>query len=439
MTHDHPVLEAFRRAARSVPAYRGILARCGVNADAVSNMDDFARVVPVLDKQATFGSYDVADLCADGQLGDLAAVLTSSGHSGKFAFGLYDVGGGGAEVEWTDAALDMVFGVKSRRTLLINCLPMGVKVFTRCCTLGETSVRADMVMALVKQFGRRYEQIILVGEAAFIKHVLELGLSQGVNWKDLLVQVIVGEEPLAENARKYLQQLLGIDPRDPATGLVGSSMGVAELGLNLFFELPPLIAARRALHENETLRRSFLGDATVVPMIFAYDPLRIFVEIGEHGRLIITTLDPSRRLPLIRYAPGDFAAAIPAAVLEALGATVPAVGGVVPLLAVLGRGQYVQSASAPVFPEAVKEGIYHEPELAAKTTANFRLVAGQKAATVRIQLVPGAAPSPQLDERFAAAMAHYVPAALQVRCELYETFGSGMSLDYERKFDYTGA
>ena len=72
------------------------------------------------------------------------------------------------------------------------------------------------------------------------------------------------------------------------------------------------------------------------------------------------------------------------------------------------------------------------------TTANFRLVSGEERATVRVQLVPGVEPSRAMDDRFAEAVAHYARAPVRVRCSRYESFGSGMALDYERKFDYLG-
>jgi phenylacetate-CoA ligase len=166
-----------------------------------------------------------------------------------------------------------------------------------------------MVTALVAEFGRHYDQIILVGEAAFIKHVLELGQTQQIDWQGMLIHVAVGEEPLAENARKYFEDILGIDLKHPETGLIISSMGVAELGLNLFCETPSLVALRRVLHENSDLRRAVLGPAARnVPMLFAYDPSRSFVEVLEDGRLAVSTLEPERRLPLVRYVTGDRAA-----------------------------------------------------------------------------------------------------------------------------------
>ncbi|MGC4071066.1 MAG: hypothetical protein QM760_00800 [Nibricoccus sp.] len=439
-----PQVQAFRRAAAQVPAYGLLLSEAGIAVDSISTAKDFYRV-PVLEKRSTFQRFPVAQLCVAGELGRLGSVLTSSGHSGIFAYGLTTADAQADASRTIDDLLDYVFSVRSKPTLLINCLPMGVKVHTEACTLAETSVRPDMVVGLVKAFGAHYQQIILVGEAAFIKHTLELGVRGGVDWKNLLVHVIVGEEPLAENARKYIESLLGIDVSRPKTGIVVSSMGVAELGLNIFSEVPPptvLVVLRRALHENLELRRVILGGAEFVPSFFTYDPKRIFVEFDASGHLLITTLDPRLRLPLIRYATGDRGhfLQIPVAVrtvIESLG--IPwGLFETIPVVAIQGRGDHALSGKYPVYPEVIKEGIYHDPELAVLTTANFRLVSGATRVRVRIQLSSGVAPSYEIHERFAEAIARYLHHPFEVSCETYESFGSGMTLDYERKFQYLG-
>lgn len=437
-------LEAFHQAAARVPAYAQLLAERGITPGQVRTAHDFRRLVPVLDKQSTFGRFSLPELCLDGQLGPLAGVLTSSGHGGRFSFGLYAAESAGTEVDRLDAALDQLFQVRTRPTLLVNCLPMGVRVATRWCTLAETSVRADMVTAIVSRLGEHYEQILLVGETAFLKHVLELGVRQGIDWTALRVQAIVGEEPLAENARRYLERLLGIDPDRPETGLVGSSMGVAEVGLNLFFELPPLISLRRALHVDPALREALLGaPGPYAPCVFTYDPSRLLVETDHANRLVLTALDLDRRIPMIRYATGDVARTLTdprsqASVARALGPGAQALSQV-PIVLVFGRGQFALAGTTPVYPEQIKEGLYHDADLAAMTTANFRLHSGPERAAVRVQLSPGVEPEPSLRRRFAAAIAPYAAASLEVACEAYDQFGSGMSLDYERKFDYLGS
>jgi phenylacetate-CoA ligase len=439
--NEGPVLQAFRAAARSVPAYKILLAEAGVSPARVKSLPDFLRTVPVLDKASTFGRFGIAELCRGGTAAGLSCVLTSSGHSGQFAYGVYGEEESESAARRIDDALDLFLGIYTRKTLLINCLPMGVRIYTRACALAETSVRADMVTAVVGAFGRLYDQIVLVGEAAFLKHVLELGRRQGIAWPSLPVHVIVGEEPLAENARTYLAGLLGIDLRAPDHHLIISSMGVAELGLNLFFETQDLIALRRALAENEALRQRLAPAKTAnLPMLFTYDPARHFVEILPGDRLVVSTLNPEARIPLIRYATGDCARWFgPPDLLRdaaaAAGVPLERVADM-PILLVLGRGAFARAGRVPVYPEQVKEGLYAEAALARLTTANFRLRSGPRKAVLRIQLAPGVRAGSRMEARFAKAVAPWVAAPLRVVCEAYERFGNGMALDYERKFDY---
>jgi phenylacetate-CoA ligase len=443
MAVEASLLHVFRQAAEDVPAYRRILSEAGVAPGDIRSLEAFRQAVPILDKQGTFGRFPLADLCRGGDIGDPAWVLTSSGHSGRFAFGMYHAETGEQATERIDGALDAYFQVRSRKTLLINCLPMGVKVYTRACTLAETSVREDMVVALAKGVAPYYDQTILVGETAFIKRVVELGRAEAVDWASRLVQVVVGEEPLAENARTYLAGLLGIDLERPETGQIVSTMGVAELGLNLFFETPALIALRRALHEDGNLRCKVLGpEARHVPMLFAWDPERLFAEVVEGGRLVVTMLDTNRRLPLIRYATGDrcdrldLGEAFPQAA-ERAGVS-PADLEALPVLMVRGRRPEAGLGKVPLDPEPVKEGLYADPDLAAATTANFRLRAGAGTLQVRIQLAGDVDADAALVGRYAGAIRPYVSGPLEVSCIPYGAFGDGMSLDYERKFDYLG-
>ena len=70
-----------------------------------------------------------------------------------------------------DRAFDDAFSVKARKTLTINCLPMGVVFSSHCMTVATTSVREDMALALVATFGHHYEQIVLCGDPLFMKRL----------------------------------------------------------------------------------------------------------------------------------------------------------------------------------------------------------------------------------------------------------------------------
>ncbi len=441
---ENLALEAFHRAATRVPAYRLLLNEAAIDPEGIKTPADFARL-PVLEKHNTFQRFSIEQLCLDGAVGRLGSVLTSSGHSGIFAYGLNAVDSLPETVQWIDDLLDLLFGVRSRPTLLINCLPMGVKVHTQACTLAETSVRPDMAVGLVKAFQKHFSQIILVGEAAFVKLLLETGQRAEIDWQGHVTHVVLGEEPLAENARTYLEGILGIDPQRPETGIVCSSMGVGEVGLNLFSEVPPiapLIMLRRALHRDAQLRDAVLGPMDWVPSLFTYDPRRIFVEFDAVGRLILTTLDPRLRLPLIRYATGDCGSFLHLpprlqSAIEEAGVSWESLRQL-PIVTIQGRGHHAAGNRTRVYPEAVKEGIYFNPELARLTTANFRLVSGSERVRIRIQLSPGVVSTPEIERGFNEAIVRYVRGSFEIVCESYESFGSGMTLDYERKFDYLG-
>ena len=254
----------------------------------------------------------------------------------------------------------------------------------------------------MKAFGPYYEQTILVGETAFIKHLLELGAQKGIDWKTPLVHIILGEELVAENARRYLEGLLGTTVGNLQTGLVAASMGIGELGLNLFFEVPPaapLIKLRRALQDDRKLRELVLGPGySTVPAFFSYDPGRIYVEFVS-GKLVITTLDSSKPIPMVRYNSDDDGGflKIPDQAWRALEAAgIPRKSlDQVPVVMIKGRGLSVSSGQAKVYPEEIKEGIYHDFALAKLTTANFRMLPGTPA-RIRIQLAPGVEPSAAL-------------------------------------------
>lgn len=443
--NEQELVALVRQTAGRVPAYGAVLAEAGVDPGSIHGMDDFARL-PLLDKHNTFARFGIEQLCLDGRLGRLGAVLTSSGHSGVFAFGLYRADEMAGAARALDDMFDAIFGVRSHSTLLINCLPMGVRVYSEVCTLGEVSVREDMAVGLVRKFGPHFDQILLVGEVAFIKRVLEYGSARGVDWKQMRVHVAVGEEVMAENARIHVERLVGIDPADPSTGKMITSMGIGEIGLDLFHEEPTgglLPRLRRAIHEFSGLRAALVGpEATIAPLVFTYDPGRIHVEFTAEGRLVITTLGLDRPIPLIRYVPGDAGQFLcPGAehrdLLAGHGID-PARLGSMPIVLIHGRGRSAAAGDGQIWPEQVKEGLYADGELAALMTGNFRIVPGDSSAIIRIQLSPDAEPAGDLDARFAEAIERYTAAPFRVRCEPYASFASGMVLDYERKFDYLG-
>jgi phenylacetate-CoA ligase len=374
-------------------------------------------------------------LCVNGELGDIVSVLSSSGYSGRFSYGLISRAEDKTGRNMLDLYLDQRFHIEKRKTLLINCLPMGVKVASERTVVGDVSVRPDMAVALVRGFGKDFDQIIMVGENTFMKCTLELGLEKGINWSDYNVRVIVGEESFPETYRTYMASLLRKDVDRADEIIVGSSMGISEIGLSVFQESLDTIRIRRKLDAQPELRKKYFGDISFTPMIFNYIPMVVYVEEqkkegDEFPEFVFTPLSLKRRLPLIRYNSHDKGMHLePGEDLK------KDITTNLPMVAIFGRGDHIEVAGTRIYVEGVKEVIYGDIAFASKVTGNFLLPSGvhaQKPVSLRIQMKKGIAASPEIRRDAEEVISKHYGDLL--RTELVEF--EGMPLDFERKLPY---
>lgn len=441
-------LEAFQRTVTSVPAYRSLIVdQLGIDPATIQDIQSFRSALPLLDKAATFGAVPVRDLCVGGEIGDVRSLLTSSGHGSHFSFGVNTAENLQRSARSIDMGLQYIFGVDERRTLLINALPMGVKVHTHATVLAETSVRDDMVHAVVQKYHGEFDQIIIVGEGSFVKKIIEDGREKhSIDWENIRVHLILGEEGIAENYRTYMGDLIGIeDFGSREDKVIMSSMGVAELDLNIFHETFDTVRLRRRAHADPQLREALFGpDASFCPMFFVYYPHRCYVEelSLESGppELVMSMLSPEMKLPLMRYRTGDrgriFSYKEVVEKLSGVGMSVtPDLK--LPFVAVYGRGASVGTQDGPLYPEAVKEGIYAVPGIASKLTGNFRILpTNDAAALIRLQVKRGEVLPANAEDDLATAIAAYTPARYTVEFLPYDGFPYSMEVDWERKFRY---
>jgi phenylacetate-CoA ligase len=438
----------FHTVARQVPFYAEMLATRGVRAQEVRDIAGFLARCPVLSKSDLFGSVPIHRLCVNGRVGQPAGVLTSSGQGGRFSFGLSSKG----QLRRAEAAIELglqhAFQTDDYKTLLINALPMGVGFSCSTVTVAETSVREDMVSALLQEFGPYYEQVILVLDPLFGKRLIDHGCDQGFDWSAHRVHVILGEETFGENFRAYLARRLGQDPDGWTRGFVGSSMGVAELGLNLFFETRETVPLRQVAQSRPEVLRPALGDwpGRVPPLLFVYDPRRIFVEVLDpddrgFGDLVVSTLDPTQPLPLLRYRTGDRARRVDPKTL-ATTLTDAGVDGLalprLPIIAVAGRGGD-QLADGRTLLD-LKDALYAEDWVAERVSGAFRVHAQGAACRIEVQLRAGC-------DGEAEAVASRLRGLLdglhgdvrnQIQVWRAEEFPWRPTLDFERKFTYSG-
>lgn len=439
---QNQLLQAFRRAAEAVPAYREICLEQGVRTDHITDVESFSRLCPLLGRANTFDRFPIEHLCAGGEPGDLAQVLTSSGHggSGRFSFGLTGRDQAASNEHFIDLSMDEAFQVKTRKTLTINCLPMGVVFSSHCMTVANTSVREDMAVGLIEAFGKHYDQIILVADPLFMKRLTDYALEKSVDWGRHRINAIIGEEIFGEHYRGYIESRLGMGDGRQVT----ASMGVAELGLNLCYETPATIALRRAASANPVLAHELFGidpSRMVLPMLYTYNPQRIFVESIEpdadgYGQMTVSMLDTGLIIPLLRYQTGD-AIRLPesgelAEAAHRHGVQLPAD---LPqtLLALKGRDKDGLPNGSHV--GVYKDALYADREAAAHLTGAFRLIFSGDRCEMHVQLNGPAMPGAALEQ----AVRHAIPPAVRpssLRFWPYERFPFGMGLDYERKFTY---
>jgi phenylacetate-CoA ligase len=437
------LLTEFRRAAADVPAYRALLDEHGVRAELVKDRTSFVRLCPLLSKSNTFDRFPLEALSIGGTLRDVADVLTSSGHGGRFSFGVISRKQVSANAELMDRAFDDAFRVKSRKTLTVNCLPMGVVFSSHCMTVATTSVREDMAVALVETFGRHYEQIVLCGDPLFMKRFTDYARERGVDWSRYRVNIMMGEEIFGERFRDYLAACVGVNLDGSGQGSIVSSFGVGELGLHLCYETPATVNLRRAALAQPAFARDLLGahpdDGSSLPMIFTFNPLRTFIEVVDpdghgYGRMTTSMLDPDRTVPLLRYQTGDIVRLLDRTHVAdvsrrhgvALAADLPPA-----LLALRGREKEALPNGSHV--GFYKDALYADHKIARLLTGAFRTTFSGDQCTLQVQLVSAKPADVSVEQAILGAMPPRIRPARLVLWP-YARFPFGMSLDYERKF-----
>ena len=438
---EKKLLKSFAFAALNVPAYKEKLAESSLNIELVTNVEAFKTKVPLLDKQKVFSeSIPLAEYCTFGDFADVELFYTSSGSSGMFSYGVETKASLQRSTGAVDAYLDYYFLVGSRKTLLVNCLPNGVKIYSRFVSCTDPGPRSDSVVALLCKLVSCFEQVIMVGEPVFIKNVIEYGIDQGFNWNQLPVHIITGGEYVAENWRTYIAGLLHHDFSKPQAGIILVNMGLSELGLSIMHETVETVKMRRELHH-------LFGDAAAGPLSYPflphymqYSPLDYFLETVEmekgRSELVVSVLGKVK-IPLFRYATGDVACLLD---VQTISRKLMDLGRLdllpqikFPFAAFYGRCKpFVSENGEIVYPEQVKELLFGNIFLASMITGNFRLIPGKKV-SVLVQLKDGKTWG---NENLDRIKSHIDVEDLEFKFIPYHEFLHGMGLQYDRKFVY---
>ena len=409
-----------KKIIRKWPAYEKFLENRGINLLKVKKLSD----LPVVDKE--FISWAIHSL----PLYKVKNIIPSSGSTGNsFSFGLF----GDTDLIRSSNSIDSVlknrFNTDHKKTLLLNMMPGAISIQSPSVSVASIGVRTDTAISVIKSFGSSFDQMILVAEPLFLKSLIELGVKESISWQYLPLYIIVGGEWTPESYGNYIESFVG-----PQRVL--SSLGMAELGLSYFCETEETIMLRHLLCRDREVFRRLFGELDFCPMIFAYDEDEVYVESviepdSTMGSIVLSTINPDRTLPLIRYKCGDKGEILSG---EQINRGLKDYGHIplisspdTKILAHFGRGK----STSNIYPEQIKEIMFDNWEIAATTTGNFKLSKSRGSLQLAVQLKQGILPDHVWEDKYKQAF-----ITLPLSIKLYSFTDFPHLLDFERKVNY---
>ncbi len=422
------MVDAFKSAAKHVPAYRSFLKERGVMAKDIKSVADMKKVPPT-SKKNYLRSHPWEDLCMPGSLAGTQLVLTAtSGSTGEpFYFPRTDV------VEEQSYIYHRTFLKNSgldpqEPTLVIVAFGMGVwigglityEAFNRISqrdfplTLLTPGVNKHEIYAALREIGSRYTQVILCGYPPFVKDIIDDGKGNGVDWKQFDMRIVCAAEGFSEDFRDYLVTEAHMTNRYRD---IMNIYGSAELG-TMATETPLAVLVRELSLKNPVLFSKLFGEATRLPTLAQYIPSFVSFEAVDN-RIYCTS---GNVLPMIRYEIGDHGGVMTYAELknicasegvdlkaEAKKAGITDTVKELPFVYVYERADLsTKLYGAIIYPEHIKHGLIIK-SLHKEVTGKFTIATKNdenqdEYLEVNVELQPKVQPSEDLKERVTQAI-----------------------------------
>ena len=380
------VLALFAEAARDVPAYARFLRERGVDPATVTSIEAFSRVPPTT-KENYYRPNPLPDLCRHGQLEASDMVALSTGSTGEPAVWPRFVTHELESSARFEQILGGAFEAGGRRTLAVICFALGNWVgglYTLACcrhlaakgypiTVVAPGNQPAEILRALRALSGFFDQRVLFGYPPFLKDVIDLGVSQGLDWAATPTRLVMAGEVFSEEWRAWVCSRIGAEP----ASATASMYGTADAGV-LANETPLSIRIRRALARRPDAARALFGEARL-PTLCQYDPATRFFEV-EGGWLLFSG---DGGAPLLRYKILDRGGIIAFAEMQDFlarhGVELEPPGfspsgadpACAPFVYVFGRSHFALSFyGANIYPENVAVGL-EQPELAPHLTGKY--------------------------------------------------------------------
>lgn len=434
-------LAAFQYSAEKLPFYKEILSKNGVNASSIVSINDFYTHVPLTKKEDIFPVFKAEDLCDGGSVADMQSAIVSSGTSGVFSYGILTKEDIEKQKIMVDALVNYYFPFDDNKILIINALPMGVS-FVSSYPVIPTSVRPDIVIHIIKKFTAYFSKIVIITDPNFSKKILEDGIESGLEWKNIPVSFITGGAASSCSLQQYILNLLNQDLSVRNNTVLGT-MGLTELGLNIFSTPTDLVEIRGLLQKNPEGLSTLIGAGQkVCPEIMYYFCPAYHVEVIDpdangFGKIIVSNLDTSMKTPLIRYDTGDYGKIIDREkliqILKDAGHEISLKLNL-PLIAIGGRSSDNKSKNLP--PLTVKEALFRVPEIAKAITGHFQINTSGSHPIVNVQLKKNTTLSEELLSQLQDILIELSDQQVSITPIVYREFERDVELNYENKWKH---
>jgi phenylacetate-CoA ligase len=304
---EHMALDLFHDMAKRVPAYKDFLAKNKFDSKQVHTIQDFLRI-PLINKDNYLRKYPREALCWDGRFADQRWVIsTTSGSTGEpFYFPRTDL-----QDEYYAVVAELYlrenFQIQHRKTLYIDAFAMGAWIgglFTyeaikRVAHKGyelsiiTPGINKAEVINNVRKLGPAFDQVIIGCYPPIMKDIIDLGIEEGLKWKQYNLGVVFSAEGFSEEFRDYIVKY-GRLPNTYTSTL--NHYGTVDLG-TMSHETPASILIRRQAVKDRRLFEGIFGNVNKQPTFTQFIPEMFYFEDIE-GRVVCSSYSG---LPLLRY------------------------------------------------------------------------------------------------------------------------------------------
>ncbi|HIA92317.1 TPA: CoF synthetase [Candidatus Saccharibacteria bacterium] len=284
-------------AWRRVPAYKNFIeSQRPFKGPTINFKGAQLNDLPEMDKDSYIKQYNLLDKLVDRNLPAEGVMFDeSSGSSGKPTSWVR----GPKERRFVQRIMQVSFQhvMVDRQPIILNTFSMGAwatGINTTINLVGVSRVKSlgpDVVKVIdtLLELGPEFEYVIC-GYPPFLKLITE---TKEIDWSKYKITAIFGGEGISEAMRDTLLEYY--------TEVIGS-YGASDLEINIAHESEFTIALRRALQEDDSLKKALITqNRGILPMIFQYNPYDYVIETNKNGELVVTICRLENISPRIRY------------------------------------------------------------------------------------------------------------------------------------------